>query len=140
MVASLPSRWIFKYSSSMSVNLLIALPPVVGMSLHTCIQQGHGNTPPGEESQRSLGTPAFLSNQGNSLLSVYLPRRFPSWYLEQAREAREGSQWDHIKVDQVQLREWQRGERLLGGFHARTFEHQYHSAWFVRAGVELAAD
>src|SRR5260221_9741644 len=28
MVASLPSRWIFKYSSSMSVNLLMILPPL----------------------------------------------------------------------------------------------------------------
>ena len=27
-----------------------------------------------------------------------------------------------------------------GGLHARTFEHQHHSAWFVRTGVELAAD
>src|SRR6266852_8960151 len=31
MVASLPSRWVFKYSSSIFVNLLITLPPVVGM-------------------------------------------------------------------------------------------------------------
>src|SRR5260370_26204801 len=38
--------------------------------------------------------------------------------LEQAREARERSQRDHIKVDQVELREWERSEPLSGGFYA----------------------
>src|SRR5438552_10069857 len=36
MVASLPSRWVFKYSSSMSVNLLIILPPVVSIYMDCC--------------------------------------------------------------------------------------------------------
>src|SRR5260370_37886059 len=31
MVASLPRCWVFRYSSSMSVNLLIILPPIVGI-------------------------------------------------------------------------------------------------------------
>src|SRR5260370_24657311 len=54
-----------------------------------------------ERKTGALRTPAFLSNQGNHLLSVCPPRRFSSWCLEQARQTREGSQWDHIKVDQV---------------------------------------
>src|SRR2546421_6766980 len=43
--------------------------------------------------------------------TLFRSRGFPGRCLEQARQACERSQWDHIKVDQVQLREWQRGDR-----------------------------
>src|SRR6185312_2365851 len=54
----------------------------------------------------------------------------------QILQAVEGSQRDHIEVDQVQLRKGQGGDRLAGLFLAGAFKHQHHSAWFIRARIE----
>src|SRR5689334_15121278 len=58
----------------------------------------------------------------------------------QMLQAEEGGQWDHVEVDQVQLREGQCGERIPGGFHACAFKHQHHSVWLICTGVEFADD
>src|SRR5256885_263445 len=58
----------------------------------------------------------------------------------QILQAVEGSQRDHIEVDQVQLRKGQGGDRLPGGFLAWAFEQQHHSVWLVCTGVEFADD
>ena len=55
-------------------------------------------------------------------------------------QAEEGGQWDHVEVDQVQLRKGQCGERLQGLFLICAFKHQHHSAWFIRARIEFADD
>lgn len=59
--------------------------------------------------------------------------------LEQLREAAVRPQRDQVKVNQVYLRKEQRAQRLLGGFHADTFQDQHH-ARFVQTGVELPAN
>ena len=56
----------------------------------------------------------------------------------QILQAVEGSQRDHIEVDQVQLREGQGSDCIPGGFLARAFKHQHHSACFIRARIEFA--
>src|SRR6266852_7540110 len=70
MVASLPSRWVFKYSSSIFVNLLITLPPVVGMYREPGTRKGcHYISPPpikGDGAWHPQGVPLHFacSNQG----------------------------------------------------------------------------
>ena len=54
------------------------------------------------QSKSAIVEERFSSHTHHSTTSAwYLSHTFLSRRLEQAREAREGSQWDQIKVDQV---------------------------------------
>src|SRR5260370_15830947 len=145
-----PSAWIKRSTSSESLVNVCAYPGAAGESP----KPGRSGAIQRKRLRRSLIRPGYASPL--TIRSLLMALAWPYTCCVRSRsigelrvltpcsgqmlQAEEGGQWDHIEVDQVQLREGQCGYRIPGGFHACAFHDQHHSVWLICAGIKFADD